>query len=51
MNKKDKQIQKKVLSEDTTKYGEFVSTFHHWIIPEEQKERAKELENITDKDK
>ena len=30
-----------------TKYGEFISSFFNWIPLEEQKERAKRLENIT----
>ena len=33
--------------EDTTKYGEFVCSTHHWIPVEKQKDRAKELANVT----
>lgn len=36
---------------NVTKYGEFVPTFHEWIGLEEQKKRAKELENMTNKNK
>lgn len=36
--------------EDTTKYGEFVCSAYHWLPPEVQKERAKELENATEKE-
>lgn len=35
------------ISEDSTKYGEFISTYFAWIPLEKQKERAKELEKIT----
>ena len=33
--------------EDTTKYGEFVCSTHHWLPIEEQKQKAKKLSNIT----
>ncbi len=33
--------------EDATKYGEFVSSYFTWISPEIQKQKAKELEDIT----
>ena len=35
--------------EDATKYGEFVSSYFEWLTLERQKERAKELDNITKK--
>ena len=35
--------------EDATKYGEFVSSYFAWLTLEGQKERAKELDNITKK--
>ena len=38
---------KEIRKEDTTKYGEFVCSEHHWLPPEEQKKKAKELEDIT----
>ncbi len=41
----------KNLKEDTTKYGEFVPSTHHWIPLEKQKDRAEELSNITKKKK
>lgn len=28
-----------------TQYSEFISSFHKWILPEEQRERAKKLED------
>ena len=37
--------------EDTTKYGEFVSSFFEWMTPEEQKRRAKHLENLENEGK
>ena len=37
--------------EDTTKYGEFVSSYFEWITPDEQKQKAKELEQLGKKDK
>ena len=35
--------------EDTTKNGEFICSFDHWVAPKEQKKRAEQLEKITDK--
>ncbi len=37
--------------EDTTKYGEFVSSYFAWKTLDNQKKRAKELENMTKKNK
>ena len=33
--------------EDTTRYGEFVSSYFAWLPPEKQKQRAKEIDNMT----
>ncbi len=33
--------------EDTTKYGEFVSSYFAWLTPERQKKRAKEIDKMT----
>ena len=44
MDKKEKEV-----GEDTTKYGEFISSFFSWIPLPEQKENAEKLENITKK--
>jgi hypothetical protein len=41
-----KNINKKEIGEDGTKYGEFVSSFFGWITPRHQKEKAEELENL-----
>lgn len=37
------------IGEDSTKYGEFVSTYFAWVSLPEQKEKVEELENITKK--
>ena len=34
-------------TEDTTKYGEFISSYFAWLPPEKQKQRAKEIDNMT----
>ncbi len=36
----------KRLYEDTTEYGEFISSFDHWMTLEEQKRNANYLANI-----
>lgn len=43
--------EKRESGEDATKYGEFISSYFAWISLKDQKNRANELENITDKDK
>lgn len=54
MNKEDeKKIKEKIeysKGEDSTKYGEFVSSYFAWIPLSKQKDKAEELEDIT-KDK
>lgn len=35
------------VGEDTTKYGEFISSYFAWVSLPKQKENAKRLENIT----
>lgn len=35
------------LRDDSTKYGEFVCSCYKWLPPEEQKEQAKHLEDVT----
>ena len=37
------------MEEDTTKCGEFVSSYFAWITLEEQKREAEKLENMTRK--
>lgn len=48
-NDNDK-IKKAEVGEDTTKYGEFVSSYFSWIPLPEQKKQAEELENMTNED-
>lgn len=52
-NKKDlgKQIRKtsEEIGEDTTKYGEFITSYFAWVPLPEQKEKVEKLENITKK--
>ncbi len=38
-------------NEDTTKYGEFISSYFAWTTLENQKEIVDKLENITKKKK
>lgn len=37
------------MSEDKTKYGEWIASYFTWITLEEQKEKAKELNDMTNK--
>lgn len=50
MEEKDNKKTKKENKEDTTKYGEFVSSFFTWNTLSKQKEIANKLEKVT-KDK
>ena len=36
-------------TEDTTRYGEFVTSYFAWVSMSKQKENVKRLENITKK--
>ncbi len=45
MNKDDDEI------EDTTKYGEFVSSYFAWLTLDGQKERAEKLNKMTKNNK
>ena len=47
MFSKDKKNKTKNEIEDATKYGEFVSSYFGWMTLEEQKKKAKDLENMT----
>lgn len=35
-------------TEDVTKYGEFVSSYFAWLTLEKQKQKAKDMEKLTD---
>ena len=37
----------KGIVEDQTEYGEYIATFDAWMTPEEQRRRAKYLEDST----
>ena len=54
MNKKNKnedlENMELEIGEETTKYGEFVSSYFAWVSLPKQKEKVEKLENIT-KDK
>lgn len=53
-NKENQQVTRRdepEVGEDSTKYGEFISTYFAWIPLPEQKENAKRLQEITKKDK
>lgn len=38
----------KGIIEDTTEYGEFISSFDAWLTPEEQKRNAERMEHLGD---
>ena len=38
------------VGEDSTKYGEFISSYFAWVSLPNQKEKVEELENMTKKD-
>ena len=38
------------VGEDSTKYGEFVSSYFAWIPLPEQKQKAEEMNNMTKKE-
>ena len=53
-NKENQQVTRRdepEVGEDSTKYGEFISTYFAWISLPEQKENAKRLQEITKKNK
>ena len=39
------------VGEDTTKYGEFISTYFAWVPLPEQKEKVEKMEEITRRQK
>lgn len=55
MEKKDKEnvmdVSSMMVGEDSTKYGEFISSIFEWDTLEGQKRKANKLENVTKKDK
>ena len=49
MKKERKRMNNDEGKEDTTKYGEFVSSYFAWLTLDGQKKKAEELENMTKK--
>lgn len=50
-NQKVERREEPEVGEDSTKYGEFISSYFAWISLPEQKEKAKRLQEIAKKDK
>ena len=44
----DKNKKDKINKDDTTKYGEFISSYFAWMSLDKQKEEANKLSNITE---
>ncbi len=49
--KKDEENDEDFGFEDTTKYGEFISSYFGWTTLKKQKQRVDELENISKQNK
>ena len=52
MDKKNNQYSKDNnynMEENSTKYGEFISSYFGWTTPEKQKEKAKKMDEMTKK--
>lgn len=47
-NKDDRRNIKDERIEDTTRYGEFISSFNQWQTPDKFKRKAKHLEEVTE---
>ena len=43
--------EKTIKKENTTKYGEFVCTEHHWLPLDKQKEKALKMAEMTKENK
>lgn len=50
MGKKEKQTHPEV-GEDATQYGEFISSYFAWVSLPEQKEKAEEMNKMTEENK
>lgn len=50
---KEKQVEYGIaeVGEDSTKYGEFISSYFAWVSLPEQKDKVEELQDITKKKK
>lgn len=55
IKKQDKEKQVEIgtmeVGEDSTKYGEFISSYFAWVSLPQQKEKVEELQNMTQKEK
>lgn len=47
-NRNDKRNIKDERIEDTTLYGEFISSFDKWVTPDRQREIARHLEEVSE---
>lgn len=47
--KSNKDNKNNITNEDTTKYGEFISSYFDWLTLDGQKKRANELDKMTKK--
>jgi hypothetical protein len=50
-NKDKKNIIRDERAEDTTLYGEFISSFDQWMTIDNQRKRAKHMEEMTEQAK
>lgn len=48
---KNNEVEELEVGEDSTKYGEFISSYFAWVSLPQQKENVEKLEKITKKDK
>lgn len=48
---KNNEAEELEVGEDSTKYGEFISSYFAWVSLPQQKENVEKLEKITKKDK
>jgi len=44
-------MDKKENAHKNSQYGDFVPTYFEWLLPEEQKKRAEEIDKMTKKKK
>lgn len=49
MKLKPKDEENLIDNEDTTKYGEFVSSYFAWLTLEKQKDKANQMDKMTKK--
>lgn len=49
MGIKEQEYPRHEVGEDSTKYGEFISSYFAWIPLDKQRETAEKLEKVTEK--